>query len=108
MKISAIISEYNPFHNGHKYLAEQLRKNGCTHIVSIMSGSFVQRGECAVSDKYSRAETAVSSGIDLLLELPVVYSCASAERFSYGAVQRRLHARVPSRAGGGGRQRHFR
>ena len=86
MKISAIISEYNPFHNGHKYLAEQLRKNGSTHIVSIMSGSFVQRGECAVSDKYSRAETAVSSGIDLLLELPVVYSCASAERFSYGAV----------------------
>ena len=86
MKISAIVCEYNPFHNGHKYLAEQLRKDGSTHIVSVMSGNFVQRGECAVSDKYSRAETAVLSGIDLVLELPVVYSCASAERFSYGAV----------------------
>ncbi len=86
MKISAIISEYNPFHNGHKYLAEQLRINGSSHIISIMSGSFVQRGDCAAADKYSRAKMAVCSGIDLVLELPVIYSCASAERFSYGAV----------------------
>ena len=68
MKISAIISEYNPFHNGHKYLAEQLRINGSSHIISIMSGSFVQRGDCAAADKYSRAKMAVCSGIDLVLE----------------------------------------
>ncbi len=87
MNISAIISEYNPFHNGHKYLAEKARKNGATHIIAIMGGNFLQRGECAVMDKYARARAAVLGGVDLVLELPVIYGAANAEQFAAGAVK---------------------
>ena len=52
MKISGVICEYNPFHNGHLYHIEQTRRNGATHIVSVMSGSFVQRGDAAIMDKH--------------------------------------------------------
>lgn len=87
MKTTAIVSEYNPFHNGHKYLADKARENGATHIIAIMGGNFLQRGECAVIDKYARARAAVLGGIDLVLELPVVYAVASAEGFASGAVE---------------------
>ena len=87
MKSTAIISEYNPFHNGHKYLIQKSRENGSTHIISIMGGNFLQRGNCAVLDKYNRAKAAVLGGVDLVIELPQIYAAASAEKFAFGAVQ---------------------
>lgn len=86
MKVSGIVCEYNPFHNGHAYHIEETRKNGATHIVCIMSGNFVQRGDLAVLDKFTRAELAVRSGADLVIELPVAYCLSSAEIFARGAV----------------------
>ena len=86
MKVSGIICEYNPFHNGHLYHIEETRRNGATHIVSVMSGNFVQRGDTAVMDKHKRARLAVKSGADLVIELPVQYSLTSAEGFASGAV----------------------
>ena len=86
MKVSGIICEYNPFHNGHLYHIRETRKNGATHIVAVMSGNFVQRGDTAVMDKLERARLAVRSGADLVIELPVQYSLASAEKFAEGAV----------------------
>lgn len=88
MKVVGIVSEYNPFHNGHKYHLE-FSKELCTaeYSVTIMSGSFLQRGEPALFDKWSRARMAVLNGIDLVLELPVVYSCQTAELFAFGAVK---------------------
>ncbi len=86
MKISGIVCEYNPFHNGHRYHIEETRKNGATHIIAVMSGNFVQRGDLAVADKFTRAEAAVKCGADLVIELPVQYSLAPAELFARGAV----------------------
>lgn len=87
MKTVAIICEYNPFHNGHKYHIEQTKKQyGATHIVCVMSGNFTQRGDVALCDKYERARAALKSGADLVLELPVAFSLASAEYFARGAV----------------------
>jgi len=86
MKVSGIICEYNPFHNGHLYHIRKTRENGATHIVAVMSGNFVQRGDTAIMDKLERARLAVRSGADLVIELPVQYSLASAENFASGAV----------------------
>lgn len=86
MKVSGIICEYNPFHNGHARHIGETRRNGATHIVCVMSGSFVQRGDCALMDKLERARLAVKSGADLVIELPVQYSLAPAEKFAEGAV----------------------
>lgn len=86
MKISGIICEYNPFHNGHLYHIEQTRKNGATHIVAIMSGNFVQRGDVAVINKFERAKAAVRCGVDLVIELPVAYSLSAAETYAKGAM----------------------
>lgn len=86
MKTAAIISEFNPFHNGHKYLTEQTRAAGATHIVAVMSGNFVQRGDVAIYDKFTRAGTALENGIDLVLELPERVSLTAAEGFAKGAV----------------------
>lgn len=87
MKILGIVAEYNPFHNGHKYhLLESKRQTGATHTVVIMSGNFLQRGEPALTNKWIRAEMAVKEGIDLVIELPIIYACNSAEFFAYGAV----------------------
>lgn len=86
MKVCAVVSEFNPFHNGHKYLLSELRNSGFDTLVCIMSGNFVQRGEFAVLDKRIRAEHAVESGADLVLSLPFPWSCASAEYFAKGAV----------------------
>lgn len=88
MKICAIISEYNPFHNGHKYLIEQAKeKSGADCVLCIMSGNFTQRGEIAVMDKYTRSKHAVLSGADCVIELPAVFSTASAEFFARGAIK---------------------
>ena len=86
MKISAIISEYNPFHNGHAYHADTTRRETeADYVLSIMSGNFVQRGEPAVLNKYDRAEMALS-GIDAVFELPAVYAISNAGDFAKGAV----------------------
>ncbi|MBR4628036.1 MAG: nucleotidyltransferase family protein [Ruminococcus sp.] len=86
MKVSGIICEYNPFHNGHLYHIRETRKNGATHIAAVMSGSFVQRGDVAIMDKLERARLAVRSGADLVIELPVQFCLSSAENFAAGAV----------------------
>ncbi len=85
MKNIAIVCEYNPFHNGHNYQIQEVRKEG--RAVCLMSGSFVQRGEPALIDKYTRAKAAVLCGADLVLELPLPYAIASAEGFGDGAVE---------------------
>ncbi|OIN67800.1 hypothetical protein BLD48_02855 [Exiguobacterium sp. KRL4] len=88
MRMTAIISEYNPFHNGHLYQAKIARQEtGADLIVAIMSGTFTQRGEPAFTDKWSRAQAAVASGeIDLVLELPFYYAVQRADRFALGGV----------------------
>lgn len=87
MKTVGLITEYNPFHNGHKYhIKEAKRITGADYVIAVMSGSFVQRGTPAVIDKYSRAKMALQNGVDLVLELPVCYATGSAEYFAHGAV----------------------
>ena len=86
MHVVGFVSELNPFHNGHAYFTEQLRHAGDTYVVTVMSGNFVQRGEAAFTDKYLRAEAAVRSGVDLVLELPVPWALGGAESFARGGV----------------------
>ncbi len=86
--ILGIVSEYNPFHNGHIHhlqVSKQLTKTDFT--VAVMSGNFMQRGETALVDKWTRTEMALKSGIDLVIELPAVYALSSAENFADGAVK---------------------
>ena len=87
MKITGIIAEYNPFHNGHAHQIEEARKSGATHIVCVMSGNYTQRGDVAIMDKLARTRCALSAGADLVLELPTVYSLSSASHFARGAVE---------------------
>ena len=86
MKIAAIISEYNPFHNGHKYQTEMFKKE-YDAVIAVMSGNFVQRGEIALCDKWSRTKLALLNGVDLVVELPVIYALNSAEKFAEGGVR---------------------
>lgn len=87
MKIGGIIAEYNPFHNGHKYQLEKSKELGeWTHAVAVMSSNYVQRGETALISKWARAEMAVKNGIDLVIELPTLWSTAHAQRFALGGV----------------------
>ena len=83
MKVAGIIAEYNPFHSGHLYQMQQVRaQTGADYIVVAMSGDFVQRGEPAVYDKYTRTAMALNCGADLVLELPVRFATGSAEDFA--------------------------
>ncbi len=87
MKTLGIIAEYNPLHNGHHYHLQISRERiGPCRTVIVMSSTFMQRGEPAICDKWSRAEMAVLSGADLVLELPLPFACASANYFADGAV----------------------
>ena len=87
MKVAGVITEYNPFHNGHKYQLEQIkRQTSADYIVVVMSGDFVQRGEPAIIDKYERTRMALLNGADLVLELPAVFATASAEFFAGGGI----------------------
>ncbi|MEM1484795.1 nucleotidyltransferase family protein [Oscillospiraceae bacterium PP1C4] len=86
MVVAGIVAEYNPFHNGHAYQIEMTRAAGATHIVAVMSGSFTQRGGPACAPKTVRANAAAACGADLVLELPLPYAMATAERFSFGAL----------------------
>ncbi|MBQ8375101.1 MAG: nucleotidyltransferase family protein [Clostridia bacterium] len=88
MKICAIICEYNPFHNGHLYQLNAARSlSGADAVICVMSGNFVQRGEAAILDKYTRARHAVLAGADAVIELPAVFSTSNAELFAKGAVK---------------------
>ncbi|MGN1130174.1 MAG: nucleotidyltransferase family protein [Ruminococcus sp.] len=87
MKASAIICEYNPFHNGHKYQIDVIKKNSDNPIVAIMSGNFTQRGDIALIDKFKRTEIALNNGVDLVVELPTVYAVSSAQSFAKAGVQ---------------------
>jgi len=85
--VLGIIGEYNPFHNGHKYHLEQSKKLAkADYTVAIISGNFVQRGNVSLIDKWAKTDMAISNGIDLVLELPTIYSVSSAENFAHGAV----------------------
>lgn len=87
MKIAGIVAEYNPFHAGHAFHIARTREMlGDCAVVAVMSGSFVQRGDCAVFDKWTRAKAALEGGADLVLELPTVWAVSSAEGFARGAV----------------------
>lgn len=87
MKITGIVTEYNPFHLGHKFhLENAIKQTDATHIICVMSGNFMQRGIPSMLDKWNRAKMAVLNGVDLVIELPLIYSTSSAESFSYGAV----------------------
>ena len=83
----AVICEFNPFHNGHRYLLGEAKKITGGGVLAVMSGSFTQRGEAAVCSKFERAETALENGADLVLELPTAYAVANAERFAKGGVE---------------------
>ena len=87
MKICAVICEYNPFHNGHRYQLEQIRAlSGCDAVLCLMSGNFTQRGEAAIFDKFTRARHAIQNGADVVLELPAAVAVAPAEIFASGAI----------------------
>ena len=88
MKIVGILTEFNPFHNGHAWFLGELRRRlgEETAVVCVMSGSFVQRGEPALMCKHVRAEAALRHGADLILELPVGRALSSAERFAWGGM----------------------
>ena len=81
-----IVAEFNPFHNGHKYIVDTLKANGENTVTAVMSESFVQRGECACMSPYERTKAALLNGVDLVLSLPVPYATASAERLALGGV----------------------
>lgn len=81
--VFGVICEYNPFHSGHRFHLEQTKRQA-THVAAVMSGSFVQRGEPALLDKWTRARMALQNGADLVLELPLPWAMAGAERFAAG------------------------
>lgn len=86
-KVLGIVAEYNPFHTGHKYhILESKRKSGAEYVVAVMSGNFTQRGEPALFNKWKRSELAIKAGVDLVIELPFVFACNSAEFFAKGSV----------------------
>lgn len=88
MKIAVTICEYNPFHNGHKYSLDEIKKNaGADAVICVMSGNFTERGDIAIMHKYDRARHAVLAGADMVIELPTVFATANAEIFARGAVK---------------------
>ncbi len=88
METAGIVAEYNPFHGGHAFhIAETRRRLGGCAVVAVMSGNWVQRGECAVLDKWTRTRAALEGGVDLVLELPTPWAVSSAESFARGAVE---------------------
>lgn len=86
MKTAAIVAEFNPFHNGHYFLAQKARELGFEGTVAVMSGNWVQRGDSAIISKFARTRQALQSGIDLVVELPTHWAMATAQKFAKGAV----------------------
>lgn len=86
--VLGIIAEYNPFHNGHLYQIEEAKKQtGAEYVVAIMSGNFAQRGNTSLVNKWAKAQMAIENGVDIVLELPTIYSISSAENFAEGAIK---------------------
>ena len=86
--VLGIIAEYNPFHNGHLYHIEKSkRKTGAKYVIAVITGNFAQRGETSLVNKWVKAQMALQSGVDLVLELPTIYSISSAENFAEGAIK---------------------
>ena len=87
-KVLGIIAEYNPFHNGHLYHLETSKKvTGAEYTIAIISGNFTQRGSTSIIDKWSKTKMALNNNIDLVIELPTIYSISSAENFADGAIK---------------------
>lgn len=87
-KVLGIISEYNPFHNGHLYHLQKSKElTSCKYSIAIISGNFTQRGETSIIDKWSKAQMALEANVDLVIELPVLYAISSAENFAEGAIK---------------------
>lgn len=87
VSVLGIVTEYNPFHNGHAYhIKASKEKTGSRAVVAVMSGHFVQRGEPAIADKWTRAKWALQNGVDLVIELPFLFATSSSEHFAFGAV----------------------
>ena len=87
-KVIGIVAEYNPFHKGHAYQINTAKKAlGATAVVAVMSGNFTQRGEAAYFDKWQRTQLALAGGVDLVLELPVIYALRSSESFGKGGIE---------------------
>lgn len=87
MKTAAVICEFNPFHNGHKFMLDKIKAEHADRVICIMSGSFVQRGDAAVCDKYSRTKAALENGCDIVVELPTVFAVSNAREFARGGVE---------------------
>ena len=95
MSTLGIIVEYNPFHNGHLFHLNQAKKiTGAKTTIAVMSGSFLQRGEPAIVDKWTRTKMALAQGVDLIVELPVIYATQAADWFAFGAVSLLDHLQV--------------
>jgi len=87
MKVLAMIVEYNPFHLGHKYHLEYSKSiTGANYSIALMSGSFVQRGEPSLVDKWTKTKMAIDNGVDLVIELPFIFATQSAELFAFGGI----------------------
>lgn len=82
-EVLGIVAEYNPFHNGHLYHIKKAKElSGAKYVVCVMSGNFVQRGNTSIVDKWTKTQMALAAGVDLVIELPTVYSVSSAESFA--------------------------
>lgn len=87
-KVVGIIAEYNPFHNGHAYHIQKTKEQtGANFVVAVITGNFTQRGNTSVINKWEKAKMAINGGVDLVIELPTIYSISSAENFSSGAIK---------------------
>ena len=87
-KVVGIIAEYNPFHNGHAYHIQKTKEQtGADFVVAVITGNFTQRGNTSVINKWEKAKMAINGGVDLVIELPTIYSISSAENFSSGAIK---------------------
>jgi predicted nucleotidyltransferase len=88
MKVTGIIVEYNPFHNGHMHHIKKAREvTGCDILVAVMSGNFTQRGDVAICDKFMRTRAALENGVDMVVELPYIFATQAAENFAYGSIE---------------------
>ena len=88
MKVLGLVCEFNPFHNGHRYLIEKAKQdNSCDSVIAVMSGNFTQRGTPAITDKYTRAEIVISNGVDLVFELPAAFTLHSAKFFAQKGIE---------------------
>ena len=85
MRTVGLTAEFNPFHEGHKYLIDSVRSAGADRVIAVMSGDITQRGMPALYSKWERAKSAVEGGVDLVIELPAVFACAGASFFAKGA-----------------------